>query len=76
MSPSQPEPPSDPKPEPPPQRVAPITFPREEPVLARPGEHDAQAVRDAVRESSFALRPDLDSLLSSLRMERRIVENS
>lgn len=76
MSPSQPEPPSDANAEPPPQRVAPITFPREEPVLARPGEQDAQSVRDAFRETSFALRPDLDWLLAALRMQRRIVENS
>ena len=34
--------------EPPPQRVAPITFPREEPVLTPPGEQEPQSVRRRV----------------------------
>ncbi len=76
MSPSQAKHPSEANPESPPQRVAPITFPREDPVLARPNENEVLAVRDAFRETLFALRPDVDWLLAALRMQRQIVEIS
>lgn len=59
-----------------PQRVSPITFPGHDPTLPKPSETDPQTVRDAYRETSFALRPDMNWLLSALQLQRTIVEAS
>ena len=60
----------------PPQRISPITFPADDPVLPRPGEDSPAAVRDAFRETTFALAPDLAWLRDALRLQRAIVEAS
>ncbi len=45
-------------------------------MLVKPGNDEPQSVRDAFRESGFALRGDLDWLLSALSLQRSIVEAS
>ncbi len=59
-----------------PQRVSPITFPSTDLVLPKPGETDPQTVRDAYRETSFALRPDMNWLVKALKLQRAIVAAS
>lgn len=61
---------------PPPQRISPITFPSEPPILAKPRDDEPQSRRDAFRETSFALQPDLRWLRGAFALQRRIVEQS
>jgi hypothetical protein len=61
---------------PPPQRVSPITFPTEAPSLPKPAEDAPRHVRDAYRETTFAVRADLDWLLAAFQLQRDIVEAS
>ncbi len=62
--------------EPPPQRVSPITFPPQDPTLPKPSEGEPAQVRDAYRETAFALRPEMDWLIEGFTLQRRIVEQS
>ena len=62
--------------EPPRQRISPITFPSEAPALAKPRDDEPQTVRDAFRETSFALGLDQRWLLDALALQRKIVEQS
>ncbi len=61
---------------PPPKRISPITFPDATPALEQPHEHEPQAVRDAMRETTFALGLDLKWLQDALTLQRKIVEQS
>ena len=61
---------------PPKQRISPITFPSETPPLAKPRDDEPQTVRDAFRETSFALGLDLRWLQDALTLQRKIVEQS
>ena len=67
---------SDPQRPPPAQRISPITFPAEPPALPKPRDDEPQTVRDAFRETSFALSTDIRWLLDALRLQHRIVEQS
>ncbi len=58
------------------KRVAPITFPASDSVLARPGDDQPAAVRDAYRECSFALGTDINWLQRTLSLQREIVAQS
>ncbi len=62
--------------EPPRQRISPITFPTEPLTLPKPQEDEPQTVRDALRETSFALGLDQRWLLDALALQRQIVEQS
>ena len=68
--------PSDPQRPPPAQRISGITFPAEPPGLPKPRDDEPQTVRDAFRETSFALSTDIRWLLDALRLQHRIVEQS
>ncbi len=57
-------------------RVSPITFPKADPAVGKPDETQPQAVRDAYRECTFALGPEMGWLLDALRLQRQIVEQS
>ncbi|MCY4617930.1 MAG: hypothetical protein OXD50_05160 [Chloroflexi bacterium] len=63
-------------PGPPRQRISPITFPSETPVLAKPRDDEPQVRRDAFRETSFALPLDLRWLNDAFTLQRKIVEQS
>jgi len=66
---------SDP-PDPPRQRISPITFPAETPALRKPGDDEPQTRRDAFRETTFALSLDLRWLNDAFTLQRKIVEQS
>ena len=61
---------------PPRQRISPITFPPEPPRLLKPRDDEPQLVRDAFRETSFALALDLRWLTDALTLQHRIVAQS
>lgn len=61
---------------PPSQRISPISFPTEPPALAKPRDSEPQAVRDAFRETSFALAAEIRWLLDALTLQQRIVAQS
>ena len=63
-------------PEPPRQRISPITFPSETPSLTRPRDDEPQIRRDAFRETSFALPLDLRWLSDAFTLQRKVVEQS
>ena len=63
-------------PEPPRQRISPITFPTDTPALVKPRDDEPQARRDAFRETSFALPLDLRWLQDAFALQRKIVEQS
>lgn len=63
-------------PDPPRQRISPITFPSDTPALVKPGDDEPQARRDAFRETSFALSLDLRWLQDAFSLQRKIVEQS
>ena len=63
-------------PDPPRQRISPITFPAETPALARPRDDEPQVRRDAFRETTFALPLDLRWLSDAFALQRKIVEQS
>ena len=63
-------------PEPPRQRISPITFPSETPALARPRDDEPHTRRDAFRETSFALPLDLRWLNDAFTLQRKVVEQS
>jgi hypothetical protein len=58
------------------KRVAPITFPASDSVLARPGTDQSATVRDAFRECGFALGADISWLQRALSLQREIVAQS
>ena len=58
------------------QRISPITFPTEPLVAPKPPPDAPTSVRDAFRETGFALGPDLKWLLDALNLQRRIVQRS
>ena len=62
--------------DPPKQRISPITFPAQPPMLSKPSDDEPQSRRDAYRETTFALQPDLRWLTDALALQRRIVEQS
>ncbi|MYJ93762.1 MAG: hypothetical protein F4038_12050 [Chloroflexi bacterium] len=63
-------------PDPPRQRISPITFPSETPALIKPRDDEPQIRRDAFRETSFALPLDLRWLSDAFTLQRKIVEQS
>jgi hypothetical protein len=63
-------------PDPPRQRISPITFPDQPVVLAKPLDDEPHTRRDAFRETSFALALDLRWLNDAFALQRKIVEQS
>ncbi|MCY3923319.1 MAG: hypothetical protein OXG27_13140 [Chloroflexi bacterium] len=63
-------------PDPPRQRISPITFPSATPELLKPRDDEPQIRRDAFRETSFALPLDLRWLQDAFTLQRKIVEQS
>ena len=66
----------DPERPPPAQRISPISFPADQPALPKPREDEPQAIRDAFRETSFALGAEIRWLLDALALQQRIVAQS
>ena len=62
--------------EPPRQRISPITFPSEPLTLPKPRDDEPQIIRDAFRETAFALGLDQRWLLDALALQRKIVDQS
>ena len=58
------------------QRISPITFADEPLALPKAPPDAPQFVRDAFRETGFALGPDLKWLIDALNLQRRIVARS
>lgn len=63
-------------PDPPRQRISPITFPSATPALSKPRDDEPQTRRDAFRETSFAMALDLGWLQDAFSLQRKIVEQS
>ena len=63
-------------PDPPPQRVSPITVPDEDPALPAPGAEAPRLVRDAFREFRFACTTESRWIERSLHLQREIVRAS
>ncbi len=64
------------EPEAPPQRVAPLSVPPDGPTLPKPDDTQPAQVRDAFRQSAFALQDDIAWLLEALSLQHRIVTAS
>ncbi len=63
-------------PDPPRQRISPITFPAGTPALLKPHDDEPSTRRDAFRETLFALALDLHWLNDAFTLQRKIVEQS